>query len=112
MLFESYTKAALLALGAFAQLEYPGDDCCTFFEAKNYEGDSWHVCKKSSTSTSETYNAGDYNFHDKMSSFWCGANVALDTCAGEDDCYRGDNTAGNVRSPQVGFNDLRGSCCC
>ena len=26
-------------------------------------------------------------------------------CAGTDDCNRGENSAGNVRSPQVGFND-------
>ena len=84
MLFESYTKAALFAIGAFAQLEYPGDNCCTFYEDKNYEGDSWNVCKKSYTSTSETYIADDYNFHDKMSSFWCGANTSFDICSDKD----------------------------
>ena len=90
-MLESYTRAVLLAAGAFAQLEYPEDNCCTFYDAKNYEGDSWNVCKKSSDSDSETYIADDYDFGGRMSSFWCGANTSFDLCSTKDgSCDGGD----------------------
>ena len=103
-MFDKFATAVLLAVGAAGQVIYPGDNCCTFYGDSNYSTMSYmHICH---LGVKEIWvDLNEHDFANKISSFWCGANVALDTCVSNDDCYRGDNTAGNVRSPQVGFND-------
>ena len=50
----------------------------------------------------------DYNFHDQMSSWWCGKNVSYDLCVNTSGTCakdKGISGAGNARSPQAGHND-------
>ena len=35
-MFDKFTTAVLLAVSAAGQVQYPGDNCCTFYADSNY----------------------------------------------------------------------------
>ena len=89
-------------------LSYPGDLCCNLYDDGNYGGTVKKFCLGSKTSGDTTWSMDDYDFHDKMSSWWCGKNVSWNMCTGTSgDCLNthGSSGAGNGRSPQTGHND-------
>lgn len=89
-------------------LSYPGDLCCNLYDDGNYGGTVKKFCLGSKTSGDTTWSMDDYNFHDKMSSWWCGKNVSYDFCRLRTggSCSNDDGTsgAGNVRVSDVGNN--------
>jgi len=80
---------------------YPGDECCFLYEHPNYGGSKLHTCVDRNSIPWTYFYMPDYNFHDKMSSWWCGKNVAWFMCTGtHGDCdgTHGSSGAGNGRS--------------
>ena len=49
----------------------------------------------------------DYDFNDKVTSWYCGKNVAYDFCDDSTNCefFLGNRGAGNVKSPYIKRND-------
>ena len=87
-------------------LAYPGDNCCVFFELKNYGVAHETVCNYSSYWPLQHHFDA---FNDKTSSFWCGKKLAYEFCENmfADSCTQGKGIsgAGTVRSALVGHNN-------
>ena len=60
-----------------ANIAYPGDNCCTFYDYDYFEGSSKTLCHSGSE---VTYNMEQEGFADKEASWYCGKNVAYDIC--------------------------------
>ena len=72
---EPETGANLKPIGGvmpILDLEYPGDRCCTFYEKRDYGGNS-HIECMSTDESEHIYQPGD--FGNQISSFECGKNV-------------------------------------
>ena len=118
-MFAKFAVGTLLfAVQAFGKdvnsLDYPGDYCCTLWEAAGYEWSSVNLCLPTDSDTGiptkddETFLLKNYGFDNIMSSWWCGKYVSYDFCVNETgDCtgQNGDSGAGNIMVPSVGHND-------
>ena len=69
-----------------ANVDYPGDNCCTFYDLDNFEGSSKTLCHSGSDII---YHMETEGFADKDASWYCGKNVAYDLCRDyeADPCY-------------------------
>ena len=62
---------------------YPGDNCCTFYDTHNWEGDSFPACLPDGQSS--TTGEVPSSFASKVSSWWCGKDIKYDFCYGYTD---------------------------
>lgn len=69
-IFKAFAAACLAS--ATSALEYPGDDCCTYWKDKNFTGDSKTVCHYGTSQTSSNIYNG---FYQEIESIFCGKNV-------------------------------------
>ena len=113
--YKTLFSAAMLAVACQA-LNYPGDSCCDLYADKNFNGQRVHACLGDALSPTPTpAPAGmtikylpDFDFHDKMSSYWCGKNVYWFMCTGTSgDCdgHHGLSGGGNTRNRQMSYGD-------
>lgn len=88
-----------------ANIDYPGDRCCQVYEDSGFGG-GWLLSCLSDGFTEGYVDVVDYGFNDKMSSWWCGKDIAYDFCNDNpgDDCRNGHGSsgAGSQRAPSVG----------
>ena len=87
---------------------YPGDNCCTFWDYDNYSGASRTFCHNGSEVTIDMRQDG---VDDRESSWICGKSVAYDFCRNYigDSCqwYYGQTGAGAARNYNMAYsNDL------
>ena len=116
--FEKILASFVLVNSAAAGNVYPGDKCCTLYRDSNFEGDQLNLCFDEDTygrHGQQQWILRDFNlpnssdqWENRVSSYWCGKNVAYDFC----DKYYGDcagetgmSGAGHVMNRKFGHND-------
>ena len=67
-------------------MTYPGDFCCTLFSEQYLRGEQLTLCHDGDGTTAEISLAGE-DLDKRMSSYYCGKNVAYDFCADGNECY-------------------------
>ena len=93
-------------MSSIANLAYPGDNCCTFWDLDNFGGSSKTLCH---FGTEVTYNMETEGFADKEASWYCGKSVWYDICRNyeSDSCSEkhGQSGAGAARNNDIGYDD-------
>ena len=78
---------AILSQDLDQEVNYPGDFCCTLFEDPYLRGAQLTLCHDGDGTTKSFDLAGEF-MDKRMSSYYCGKNVAYDFCGAEGtDCY-------------------------
>ena len=81
LVWENHTQTPIMmqkTTPVFLQsTNYPGDNCCTFWDHDNYSGASKTLCHNGSEVTFDMRQEG---FDDREASWYCGARVAYDIC--------------------------------
>ena len=92
-----------------SNVTYPGDNCCTFYESRNYEGISFQMCLLTDSGLASGQGNVPTSTEIWVNSWWCGKNLTYDVCnegAIDSDCSNGagESGAGNAKVPFVESN--------
>ena len=88
--------------------EYPGDNCCDLYDAHEWQKSARvvKICRDlSSNEEKQAFDMRNYNFDDKVSSWYCGKYVEYDFCRNAPgsscDGGNGDRGAGAAKSAYI-----------